>query len=336
MRIDLGSEGLGEMTIISVNDCINELNNKNCYNSQIKDSPFISLLEKTRRIRRKNPFQKIFNFLVGIVTVIQYEKLFYETQSENAQKTSCEIIPELKGKFSPKRLITRDFVTIDMWDINPNNSKEYVIFCEGISSEKSCETLQKAYLKIIEKGYGVAAFDYRGRGASSGYFSQKGALNDIKSVYSYLINKGIKPQNIGIIAHSMGTGVACDFSEKTKTAFTVLINPFSKAADMAKNIANKIKMPEIIKKTIKKFPSKLIPLKNRFDNEKALENIMSPVLLLHNTGDETIPVEYARKLYKKNNKKNNLYYMELDDCDHEINKEKIDICLNFIENLKSF
>ncbi len=320
--------------MFTVKDCINDLNKKNYFESQIKKSYLIKLLEKTRKqiLKKENILKKIFNFLIGLYTVIQYEKIFYETQSEYAKDTCSLIIPELHNRISPKRLITKDFVTIDAWDINPENKNKYIIFCEGISSEKSTINLQKAYKEILKKGYGVAAFNYRGRGQSSGYFTQKGALLDITAVYDYLRYKGIQPQNIGIIGHSMGTGVACDFSSKYQTAFTVLINPFSKAADMAKNIANNLKMPEIIKRTIKNFPYGLIPLKNKFDNEKALENISAPVFLLHNKGDETIPVEYARKLYKKNRNKKNIYYTELFDKDHEINKEKIDISLNFIEN----
>lgn len=319
----------------TVEKCINELNDNNYYEEGIKNSYFLNLIGQTRKavFKKRHLWEKLLDFILSAVTVIGYEKIFYEKQSDYTKNTVCLIMPELKNAVAPKRLITNDFVSIDLWDINLTNSKKYIIFCEGVGSEKSTPNLQRAYLKFAKSGFGVVTFDYRGRGKSSGDFSQKGALQDVLTVYNYLKSKGIKENDIGIVGHSMGAGVAADFSSKIKLAFTILINPFSKAADMAKNIAGKIKMPPIIKQSLANFPSFLIPLKNKFDNEKALKNIETPIFLLHSTYDETIPVELARNLYKKHRSKSNIYYTELTDSDHEINEEKTELCINFIENL---
>lgn len=320
----------------TVEKCIIELNQNHYYEKKIKNSYFLNTMEKARKAIFKNRhfFENVLDFILSIVTVIGYEKIFYETQSSYTKNPCTLIIPELKDSIAPKRLITNDFVSIDLWDINLFNSKKYVIFCEGIGSEKSNTNLQRAYLSLAQSGYGIIAFDYRGRGKSGGEFSQKGALQDVQAVYEYLKSKGIKEKDIGIIGHSMGTGVAADFSSRIKLAFTVLINPFSKASDMVKNIAGKVELPTIIKKTIKKFPCFLIPLKNKFDNEKAIKNINTPIFLLHTTNDETVPIELARKLYSKHRSKDNVYFTELSGCDHEVNEEKINLCINFIENFK--
>ena len=79
----------------------------------------------------------------------------------------------------------------------------------------------------------------------------------------------------------------------------------------------------------------MFPLKNKFDNIKALSNINKPVLILHNKKDGTIPVELARKLYK-NTKNVNITYLELDGEDHEINKEKIEECLCFLKHIDNY
>ena len=142
----------------------------------------------------------------------------------------------------------------------------------------------------------------------------------------------IKSANIGIIGHSMGTGVAVDFSCRISTAFTILINPFSKASDMAKNIARKVKMPALIKKVLMLMPSFLFPLKNKFDNVSSLAKIKTPVLILHTKRDRTIPVQFARKLYNSN-KNFSITYLEIDGDDHEMNREKTDICLDFLHHV---
>ena len=319
--------------MFTVKDCIDELNEKNCFDSQFKVSEIGQILEKAIKIKlnKESVLSKITNFFVSFYTVIHYEKVFYETQSGYARTLKTPIIDELKDKVVPKKLITKDFQMIDLWDINPCNSNKYIIFCEGISSEKSLVNQQNAYLQMIQNGYGVAAFNYRGRGFSSKEFSQQGAFLDVCAVYDYLRSKNIQPYNIGIIGHSMGTGVACDFSSKKYTAFTLLINPFTKASDMAKNITEKLNMPEIIKKTIKNFPSKFIPLKNVFDNEKTLKSINSPVFIIHNTDDKTIPVSQARTLFQKIKNKGSVFYKELPGDDHEINREKIHLGLSLLK-----
>lgn len=288
--------------------------------SCIRDLDSLKIFDTNKKLN-------LFSFFNAIK---DYENIFYKTNACNIKHNSSQILPELKNKISHIRLQSTNRAEIDMWEINPYRCKKYIIFCEGISSEKSSILQQHAYKKFIEAGWGVIAFDYRGRGTSSGIFSQSGALSDIKTIYKYLRSKNICPSDIGIIGHSMGCGVAADFCSREKTAFTVLINPFSKASDMAKRIAIKANLPEFTRNCIQKLPSMLIPLQNRFDNEKALNKIKSPVLILHTTKDPVIPVEFARRLYLKNQRKN-VRFVELNDCDHEINEEKIECCLKFLE-----
>lgn len=288
--------------------------------SCIKDLDNLNIFDKDKKL----------NILSFFSAIKDYENIFYKTNACYINNENI-IIRQLKNKIAHKKLITRDKTEIDLWDINPYRCKKYIIFCEGISSEKSSVLQQYAYLKLAESGWGVAAFDYRGRGKSSGIFSQKGAVADVKTIYEYLIVCGITASDIGVIGHSMGSGVAADFCSQYQTAFTVLINPFSKASDMAKRIAQKAKLPLFANSFIQKLPSFLIPLQNRFDNERALKKIKSPVLIIHTKDDSVIPVEFARRLYKENLRKN-VNYLELNNNDHEINEEKIDACIKFIAN----
>ena len=298
------------MSMLTVEDCIKDLNRCNWYESEVKET----------------------GILKSFLTVKKYENLFYKTHSNYSKNEENPIIEDLCDKIEKQKIKTADNITLDIWDINPYRCKSYIIFCQGIGSEKSSIFQQKAYLQFVQNGWGVIAFDYRGRGKSQGEFSQQGASLDVKAVYDYLKAKGIKSSSIGIIGHSMGSGVALDFASKAATAFTILINPFSKASDMAKNIAKKVKMPAIIKRILLAMPSCLLPLKNKFDNVNALSKIESPVLIIHTKKDRTIPVRLARKLYEKN-RKSNITYLEIDGYDHEINAEKTDICLDFLHHI---
>ena len=129
----------------------------------------------------------------------------------------------------------------------------------------------------------------------------------------------------------MGAAVALDFAAKNNLSFVLLLNPFNKASDMVKTIAQHLFIPDFIKETVKSLPDFLIPIKNRFNNEKTLKHVEAPTLILHNKSDDTIPVRLSRKLYFRNKLKKNITYLELDGSTHDITQDKIDICLHFIE-----
>lgn len=298
----------------TVKECISDLNKGGFYKNNVENSIF-----------------KNFNLVMCYLSIIKYENKFYKNQGLYTKNNSNSIIESLKGKICEQSLPVGDGACLNIWDINPFNSSKYIITFNGIGTEKSNITLQYAYKKFVENGWGVVAFDYRGRGKSRGVFCQKNALKDSFAVWNYLLSKGIKPYEIGLVGHSMGAAVALDFVSKNNCAFVILINPFNKAADMVKNIALKLDLPEFIKNTVKKLPDFLIPLKNRFNNEKALASVQIPALIMHTKKDETTPVELCRKLYKKNKYKNNVSYIELEGCEHEIDEEKLNICLEFID-----
>ena len=271
-----------------------------------------------------------FAFLVSLMSVFKYEKAFYKEQGAYTRNLSNCVLENLSNSIRNVTLLKKNG-HIDCWDINPFDSDKYIIFFSGIGSEKSNHLLQKAYLKFLEKGWGVIAFDYSGRGKSSGDFCQKIALEDAKCVYKYLLSKQIHSYNIGVLGHSLGAGVALDFASKGNLSFLLLLNPFNKASDMVKNIAEKLFVPQFVKDTIKNLPDFCLPLKNRFNNERNLRKVEVPTLILHNKNDEIIPIRLSRRLYFKNADKKNITFFEIGGNDHEVSQDKIDICLHFIE-----
>ena len=259
------------------------------FDYSIKEVDKLNIFQKTNKLNIVSLYNSIKN----------YEKNFYQKNADFSKTNQYEIIEELKNTIVNKSLSTENDTKIDIWDINPYKSNRYIVFCEGISGEKSNIILQKTYLKFIKAGWGIIAFDYRGRGKSKGDFTQKSAITDLKTIYDYLKSKDILSTDIGIIGHSMGSAVAANFCAKHKTAFTILINPFSKASDMAKEIAQKANLPQFVNKIIQNLPSWLIPLQNSFNNEAVIKKIKAPILILHTTEDKVIPVKLARKLYSK-------------------------------------
>ena len=86
------------------------------------------------------------------------------------------------------------------WDINPNNSKKYIIFYHGLG--QNITSNQELYKAIIQKGYGVFAPEYGGFGESTGNVTAESIKRNTKSAIKYLENKGIKEVFRQLLLHT--------------------------------------------------------------------------------------------------------------------------------------
>jgi pimeloyl-ACP methyl ester carboxylesterase len=302
------------------------------YNVQIKSSSQ-NTLEQEKKYKRLLIAALSLVALTGgyIFGLRKLEAKFYK----RCKEVAYDIIPEISEKIKSFTVTTRKGVTIDCWNINPSKSRKYLVFCNGMQCEKDRTELQHAYNNLLCTNYGIIAFDYQGRGKSGGVFSQKGAYQSLEAIFEYLKSKGIEPENIGLVGHSMGCAVVTDFAKDNKCAFVAIMNPFNKATDEVKGFIDLTKISKLIKSIIKSIPSALIPLRNRFNNEAYLQKIRCPVLILHAKDDKEVSVELGRKLHEKVKHKSNIKYHEFDTGGHGVNDEKITRVVQFIKNLTS-
>lgn len=263
----------------------------------------------------------------------KYESKLFNEISKKTRSYYKEIIPELKDKIKNLTLKTKDNVNIDCWNIRPTNPQKnpkYVVFCNGSGCDKTTKELQSAYNKFSDAGYGVIAFDYRGTGRSEGVFSEKGVFSDIEAIFDHLKSQGVAQENIGLAGHSLGTALAVNYAAKNKTAFTMLINPFTKGSELAKEAVNYFEMPKVVKQILKKMPSQGVPLKNEFNTISKIGKVDSPLFILHTVDDNAISVEMARELRKKAKSPT---YQELETGGHDMCNSKVDECIKFLNNL---
>ena len=265
-----------------------------------------------------------------IYKIRKMESDFFKIR-EKFHYNNNEITDDTKDFSEILTLRTKSGANISVWDINPDDNKKYAVICLGFGCPKDHIQAQKSYMKLMDEGYGVIAFDYLGWGDSDGDgLSQKGTKESLETVFNYLHNKGIEDKDINLIGHSLGCGVAADYAKNHDVESLVLINPFNKLKDMVKKRIDSIDASNTVKQILKKAPSSLIPLKNKFNNEKALKHVHCPTLILHSADDKTIPVEYAHKLHDKTRKNSNIHYEEFSQGGHFLSDGKVDAVLDFL------
>lgn len=239
------------------------------------------------------------------------ESLFFLRRIRQAEKDFFKPFPKpnslevAKSKFPGLQnaneviIKTQDGIELTCWEIAPRDNKSYVLFCPGLKTNlnRSAEFIEFP----ANDNFGVLALEPRGYAGQKGESSQENHLMDIKAAYQYLRNKGVPSEQINIFGHSIGGAIAIDLNAAVgKVRKTVASNSLASTQFLAKSILankpHKIALSATFKKMLKRFPSKLIPVINKYDSELSVKQIQNPILFIHSKEDKLIPYANSKRL----------------------------------------
>ena len=160
---------------------------------------------------------------------------------------------------------------------------------------------------------------WRGFSGNKGQPTEKGLYNDAKSGVDWLKNKGISLENIIIYGESLGTGIATEIAQNNNFAGVILESPFTSMV-----AAGKSKYPI--------FPIKLL-LKDKYESDKKIKNIKSPVLIMHGEADNIVPFWMGKKLYELANQPKYSYFPKYDDHMMDFNEDLINVIRKFLNSI---
>ncbi len=131
-------------------------------------------------------------------------------------------------------------------------------------------------------GYSVAMCEYRGYGRSDGSPSQADITKDQQAMLTALLARPeVDRERVIFFGRSIGTGVACALAQEHAPAAILLLSPFRSLRSMARGFF----APEFL-------------VRDPFDNQAFLGQYPGPVLLMHGTSDQVIPIEHSKSLEK--------------------------------------
>jgi len=162
------------------------------------------------------------------------------------------------------------------------NSKGVILYFHGNKGNVSRGAYQANSFKIDD--YDIFIPDYRGYGKSDGkIINDRQLLEDANDIYTFL-KKHYDDSEIVVVGYSLGSGMASYVASKNKPARLFLAAPFTSLAD----IKNKYlwMIPDFI-------------LKYRLANKEHLENVTTPVTIIHGTEDEVVTYSHSEDLKKQ-------------------------------------
>ena len=173
------------------------------------------------------------------------------------------------------------------------------------------------HFKDVDVNFLIIA--WRGFSGNKGKPSEKGLYEDAKSAIRWLKNKGIKEENIIIYGESLGTGVATEIAQNKNFAGVILETPFTSMVSVGKS-------------HYPFFPVSIL-LKDKYESDKKIKNIKSPILIMHGEVDKLVPFWMGKKLYNLANEPKYSYFSKYDDHMMEYNEKLLNELKQFIDSL---
>jgi fermentation-respiration switch protein FrsA (DUF1100 family) len=139
----------------------------------------------------------------------------------------------------------------------------------------------------IAAGYGFLIAEYRGYSGLPGKPTEQGLYADGRAYLYGLMVQGVKSENIILMGHSLGTGVAVQLAGEFKVGGLILLAPYRS-------------MTKVAQKTYPYLPVRLILL-DRYESEKKIGKVHVPVLIVNGAADEIIPASQGEQLFEMAN-----------------------------------
>ncbi|MCK4870988.1 MAG: alpha/beta hydrolase [Gammaproteobacteria bacterium] len=187
------------------------------------------------------------------------------------------------------KLHTKDGATISAIYL-PNKKAKYTLLVSHGNAEDIGYMLPFLQ-QLHQHNFAVFAYDYEGYGTSTGKPTEKHTYQNINAAYKYLTTNLKIPAN-HIIAYgtSIGAAAAIDLASRKKVVAVIARSPFVSAF-----------------RVITHF--KILPF-DKFENIKKITKINCPVLFIHGTADNIVPIWHSKELYKKAKQPKSHYWVE--------------------------
>ena len=254
----------------------------------------------------------VIYFLVLVFLYFYQRSLLYHPNENNysGDKISLDI--------EKVKIQTADNIELLGW-YHKKNLKDYktLVYFHGNAGSLENRVHKLNHFQDMNINFLIIA--WRGFNGNKGKPSERGLYVDGKSAIDWLIKKGVDEKNLILYGESLGTGVATHLAQNKNYAGVILETPFTSMVDAAKNF-----YPYI--------PINLL-LKDKFENFKKVNNINTPILVMHGEVDQIVPFSMGKKIYEIANNPKYSYFTKYDDHMMEYDENLVLALKSFLNSL---
>lgn len=174
----------------------------------------------------------------------------------------------------------------------PGRGPVTVVWCHGKGGNISTQ-LGDARVMTQQLGGNVLLFDYRGYGRSEGNPTERGTYRDARAALEYVLARPeVDPGRVVYFGRSLGAGVAADLALARPPAALVLESSFPGIMRVAAAVGKQPWLARMMTWAL---------LRSRYDINRRLRALSTPVMVAHGTNDDLIPIELGREVFEAAN-----------------------------------
>jgi pimeloyl-ACP methyl ester carboxylesterase len=213
-----------------------------------------------------------------------------------------------------------DHITLNGWYLTGKGDKVILVINGGFQNriDENVDTLGLAH-DLVNIGYNVLLFDFRGRGESTGKgLSMLTNEQDIGGAVDYLKSKGYTATNIDIIGFCSGAASSAIFIRGESVGAVVLDGCFATVRNMVTAQATTKGIPKSLLDFF--YPGLSLTVKifygyTPINPVDAIPNVTCPILFIHEENDNLVSLKEMDQLLKASNKKSNKLW-EITGAEH--------------------
>ena len=255
----------------------------------------------------------VFIYLFILISVYFYQRnLLYQPNENNYSGDKLLVsIEEVKIK-------TKDNIELKSWYHDKNIKKnKTIIFFHGNAGSLENRIHKINHFKDMNINFLLVS--WRGFSGNKGKPTENGLYEDARSAVKWLNSKGVKEDKIILYGESLGAGVVTEIAQYKNFAGIILESPFTSMIEVGKD-----KYPFL--------PVGLL-LKDRYESNKKIKKIKSPILIMHGKVDKVVSFDMGKKMYELANKPKYSYFSEYDNHMMEYNEKLLNELKKFINSL---
>ena len=254
----------------------------------------------------------VIYFFILISTYLFQRNLLYHPGENNY------FGDQLTVSIEKVKIKTKDNIELMSWYHRKNsNNYKTILFLHGNAGSLENRIHKINHFKHMNVNF--LLISWRGFSGNEGKPTEEGLYQDARSAVAWLKSKEISEDDIIIYGESLGTGVATEIAQNKNFGGIILESPFTSMVD-----AGKDKYPYL--------PVRLL-LKDKYESDKKIKNIKSPILIMHGKIDNIVPFHMGKKMYELANQPKYSYFSENDDHMMEYNEKLLKVLNKFIDSL---
>lgn len=223
---------------------------------------------------------------------------------------------------------SEDNTSLHAWHIYPKSPSKGLLFvAHGNAQNLSAHFV--SWVWLVEEGYELFIFDYRGYGRSKGQIGIKGSVEDTRSALDYLEKN--YAQEYFVCGQSLGGTLLLDAlkdRDNTKIKAVVIDSTFTGFSDIAVEKMDGIFLT---------WPFQWIPylsLPKGYNAKESVTGLGKPILFVHGSSDMTISPNHSWQLFELSKAPREIWLVK--EAGHTQSFEKQAVQEDFLDFLDSY